>query len=190
MFLYAYSLFKTNKKYKEGFYVYGPKVTKTFNLKTAQGVTNYIARYASHPAISESRILSMDTEENTITWFYDPHEDDNIKDKAFKKGRQTVTDNVFDFMIKLVRHIPDKGVHLIRYYGFYANKSTKKIGSFEKILSKASISLAKSKLKFRSMIKSSYKFDPCLCHCGFFMNLNYEQSSLPNSRKRGFTSDA
>lgn len=181
---------RLNKKYKEGFYVYGPKVTKTFNLKTAQGVTNYIARYASHPAISESRILSMDTEENTITWFYDPHEDDNIKDKAFKKGRQTVTDNVFDFMIKLVRHIPDKGVHLIRYYGFYANKSTKKIGSFEKILSKASISLAKSKLKFRSMIKSSYKFDPCLCHCGFFMNLNYEQSSLPNSRKRGFTSDA
>ena len=95
----------------------------------------------------------MDTVLNTVTWFYDPYEDDNIKDDALKQGRQTMTDNVFDFMIKLVRHIPDKGVHLIRYYGFYANKSTKKTSLFKKILSKASISMIKSKLKFASMIK-------------------------------------
>lgn len=39
-------------------------------------MANYIARYASHPAISERRILKWDKLNKTITWFYEPHEDD------------------------------------------------------------------------------------------------------------------
>ena len=35
-------------------------------------LTNYITRYASHPPISERRIISINDDNHTITWFYDP----------------------------------------------------------------------------------------------------------------------
>jgi hypothetical protein len=85
--------------------------------------------------------------------------------------------------------MPDKGCHLIRYYGFYANISTSKISLFKKLRQKSSIKFAKSKLTFRSMIKSTYHYDPLLCLCGFVMKLNFDSSYLP-SRKRGLISDA
>lgn len=178
-----------NNKYKKGFYTYGPQVSKSFSLSSAKGVSDYIARYASHPAISESRIQALDLENHTVTWFYDPHEDDDIVDEASKQGCQVVTEHIFTFIKKLIRHIPDKGCHLIRYYGFYANKSTSKISSFKKLRQKSSIRYDLAKTKFRSMIKSTYHYDPLLCPCGSVMKLNLDSSFLP-SRKRGLISDA
>jgi hypothetical protein len=178
-----------NNKYKKGFYTYGPQVSKSFSLSSAKGVSDYIARYASHPAISESRIQALDLENHTVTWFYDPHEDDDIVDEASKQGRQVVTEHVFTFIKKLIHHIPDKGCHLIRYYGFYANKSTSKISSFKKLRQKSSIRYDLAKTKFRSMIKSTYHYDPLLCPCGSVMKLNLDSSFLP-LRKRGLISDA
>ena len=68
-------------------------------------MTEYIARYVSHPAIAESRITNVDYINDTITYYYDPHEDE--KDKA---GRQYLTESVYIFIGKLIKHIPDKGV--------------------------------------------------------------------------------
>ena len=109
--------------YKDGFYVYGSKFnnfnTTTFNMKT---LTNYITRYASHPPISKRRIISINDDNLTITWFYDSNEDDDVKDEELKLGKQIITENIFSFMSKLIIHIPDKKFQIIRYYGFYANR--------------------------------------------------------------------
>ena len=45
-------------------------------------LARYVARYASHPPISEGRIDRFDKEAGTVTWHYDPHEDDGLR-----KGR-------------------------------------------------------------------------------------------------------
>ena len=102
--------------YPHGYYFYGPQINKDkTTINDIKSLTNYIARYASHPAISERRITSLNIENDTVTWFYDPHEDDDITNESLKMGRQEITEDVFDFMGKLIKHIPDKGFQQIRY---------------------------------------------------------------------------
>ena len=64
-------------------------------------LTNYIARYASHPPISEKRILEFDEIKNTVTWYYDPHEDDDIIDEVFLPFYlgQLILYNPFQFLL-------------------------------------------------------------------------------------------
>ena len=72
-------------KYKDGCYFYGTKLNKKEStIKDSQTLTNYIARYASHPPISERRIVNIDYSKNLVTWFFDPHEDDDINDEDKK----------------------------------------------------------------------------------------------------------
>lgn len=77
-------------KFTDGFYVYEPQMEGTSISGTRQ-LAKYVTRYASHPAISESRIDSFDSETKTVTWHYEPHEDDTRKEEE-KLGTQTVTD--------------------------------------------------------------------------------------------------
>lgn len=79
---------KLVNEHKKGFYVYGPQLNKESTLKDAKALTNYIVRYAAHPAISEKRIVSINYQTNRIKWFYDPQEDDDIQDEEKKIGRQ------------------------------------------------------------------------------------------------------
>jgi hypothetical protein len=179
-----------NKKYKKGFYTYGPQVNKESTIKSVKRIADYIARYASHPAISETRIEHLDEVKHQITWHFDPHEDDSIKDPELRLGRQVKTEHVFEFMARLVRHIPDKGFHLLRYYGFYANRTNKQTSNHKKLVSSAQINALKRKLHWRLLIQSTYRFDPLLCHCGSKMVFNLDASYLPNLRKARFISDA
>lgn len=57
------------RRYKDGFYVHGPanKKSKSY-VKSSKETADYISRYASHPPISESNILSLDEDGHTITW--------------------------------------------------------------------------------------------------------------------------
>lgn len=73
-----------------GFYVYAPSI-KSINTNDNKSLIQYVFRYAGHPAISESRITSVDYINNTISYYYDPHEDDNIEFENSKLGRQFVT---------------------------------------------------------------------------------------------------
>ena len=117
------------KEYKDGFYVYGPaSKNHSSHIKTAKGAANYISRYASHPPIAESNILALDTDNNKVTWTYTPHE-------APRKPI-VVTESVYDFIAKLVRHIPDHGFHVLRYYGFYANRSSYRLTKKKKLFDK------------------------------------------------------
>ena len=110
-----------NSKYTKGFYVFGPELENQ-SISSINTITKYVARYASHPAISERRITNIDYSNHTVTRFYNPHEDDDILDEVFKKGRQYITEHVFEFMKRLIIHIPDLGFQTIRYYGFFQTK--------------------------------------------------------------------
>ena len=82
---------------------------------------------AAYPPTSERRIISINKDNHTITWFYDSHEDDDVKDEELKLGKQIITEDIFSFMSKLIIHIPDKNFKIIRYYGFYANRFINKL---------------------------------------------------------------
>ncbi len=72
----------------------------------------YIGRYAKRPAISETRIKYYSKLENVVKLEY--------RDKLTKETK-LMTMSVMDFIGLLVRHIPEKHFHVIRYYGIYAN---------------------------------------------------------------------
>lgn len=163
--------------YKDGFYVHGPKL-KTISLRSMKILTKYITRYASHPPISERRISKVDYINHTVSWFYDPHEDDHLPEDENKKGRQFITEHVFDFMKRLLIHINDNNFKTIRYFGFYSNRSK---------LDNHSFLFEQSKLKQMHLntfwirgIYTTFGFNPLICDvCKNRMTLNLNESYLP-----------
>lgn len=168
------TMYKENKK---GFYVHAPK-RQGKSKRATKSLIDYVLRYASHPAMSESRIIKYDKENKTIEYFYDPHEDDGCEVPEDQLGRQFVKESVFTFIGKLIRHIPNKGVHVSRYYGYYANKSKIDVSNEPKVYSQTEIKMRKNDLKWNVRLKRVYGYDKLLCHCGATMILNYELSSL------------
>lgn len=156
------------KNLENGFYVHAPQ-TECKSPKQIKRIVNYVSRYAGHPAMSESRILKYDKENKMVYYYYDPHEDDAIINEDDKIGRQYVTESVYDFIKKLIVHIPQERVHTTRYYGFYANHSSLDVKHQPKLFKMVEINELKKKLSWRERLLSSYKYDPLLCHCGATM---------------------
>ena len=101
-----------NRLYKDhpkGFYVYAKFKSNdndSKNSKNIQGCcVNYFIRYAGRPAMAENRITEYNKESNTVSWFYNDHKDEK---------RHDVTDNVIDFINRLIIHIPDYHFLIIR----------------------------------------------------------------------------
>ena len=160
------------------YYVYGPKFSrgKTTTRDVAE-LTHYIARYASHPAISERRISSFDPKAMTVTWFYDPHEDDDVKDESEKRGRQYVTESAEDFIKRLLIHVPDKGFQQIRYYGFYSNKCKTEPNTGLLFTPSELAKMAEDNTWAKGLWKS-FGYDPTWCKCGARMEVNYDLSDF------------
>ena len=156
------------KKKDSGFYVNAPQ-KECKSPKQIKRIVNYVCRYAGHPAMSESRIISYNKNTKMIIYYYDPHEDDAIINDDDKIGRQYVEETVYEFMAKLIVHIPEKSVHTTRYYGFYANHSSLDTVHQPKLFKWEEISKMKSNLDWRLRLIQSYKYDPLLCHCGATM---------------------
>ena len=97
-----------NRLYKDhpkGFYVYAKfksndndsnDASSNKNSKDIQGCVNYFIRYAGRPAMAENRITEYNKESKTVSWFYNDHKDEK---------RHDVTDNVIDFINRLIIHI-------------------------------------------------------------------------------------
>lgn len=169
------------KRYPQGYYAYGPKINKKYdNRLSVKNLTKYIARYASHPAIAESRILKVDYKNHTIKYFYDPHEDDLLdEDDPNRKGRQYIDESVFVFMKKLVRHIPNKGFHNIRYYGFYSKHSKIDTSSINPLYTTNELRKMKTNINWNKKMKLTYGYEPLLCTCGTTMEFCRELSFFP-----------
>jgi len=172
------------KRYPDGYYAHGPKLKdKNNNRLSVKKLTSYIARYASHPAIAESRILNVDYSNATITYYYDPHEDDLLdEDDPNRLGRQEVTESVFVFMKKLVRHIPNKGFHTIRYCGFYAKHTNQDLSKLKKLYTTNEINKMKSNINWNKKLKLTYNYEPLLCTCGHYMKFCPELSFIPDKK--------
>lgn len=166
------------KKYPYGFYAHGPKLKQNTRI-SIKAITKYVARYVSHPAIAESRITSLDYVNKTITYYYEPHEDDHVDDPNQKMGTQYVTESVFTFIAKLIRHIPDKYFHLVRYYGFYSNRTLKNKDKYQSLYTNQELIKIKNDNYWINHLIATYKYNPLLCHCGAYMNLSLELSYLP-----------
>ena len=122
------------------------------------------------------KIESQNKESNTVSWFYNDHKDEK---------RYDVTDNVIDFINRLIIHIPDYHFLTTRYYGFYANASKKtldKVHALLKILKNKDYSretrtkVLKNKLnkfKYRTRLIDSFNRDPIQCKCGSIMQYTY-----------------
>ncbi len=140
-------------EYLDGFYVHAPY--SDFN--SPETVANYITRYIGRPAMAQSRILNYDGE--TVTFWYQRHEDNE---------RVVETIPAFDFIKRLIIHIPEKHFHMLRYYGIYAKNHP----MADKLVLLMPEHHAKVRHKLRRWawrIELSFGHDPLKCSCGEYM---------------------
>jgi hypothetical protein len=142
-----------------GFYVYAPPI-KNFNA----GVINYITRYAGRPVLAQSRIISYDGK--TVSFTYTPHGSNELV---------TETVSVFEFIKKLIIHIPERNFKMIRYSGFYCVHNPKHIQSLKQAKRFEPSHLARLKstaTSWRKLIMASFGHDPLKCiYCGGTLEL-------------------
>ena len=150
------SLYANNES---GFYVYAPPI-KNFNA----GVINYITRYTGRPVLAQSRIIGYTGD--TVTFTYTPHDSNELV---------TQTVSVFDFIKKLIIHIPERNFKMIRYFGFYCAHNLKYVQyllhakRFEGFQIMRLKSIYKS---WRNLIKFTFGHDPIKCiYCGDILQL-------------------
>ena len=147
---------KIYKNNKDGFYVHAKN-----EIKSAKIAAKYIGRYVGRPAIAESRIIAYDGE--SVTFKYKRHEDNKeIIEKV----------PVFEFIKKVIIHIPDKNFKMVRYFGLYSRRCKDK-DQFIKMIDKKIVQIKKSIEKWEYRILASFGVDPCKCSkCGGKMRFN------------------
>ena len=141
-----------------GFYVNAPPV-KHFNA----GVVNYIVRYAGRPVLAQSRIKDYDGK--SVTFTYTPHGSDELAEE---------TVSVFEFIKRLIIHIPDRNFKMIRYFGFYAcghNKHALYKLREKRVNPKILENMRKIYKSWQKRIWFSFLLDPLKCTCGSFFEL-------------------
>lgn len=72
------------------------------------GVITYLARYVRGGPISNRRILFAD--DSVVRFRYKDHRDGRSKELTLP-SRQ--------FLIRILQHVPDRSMHVVRYYGLY-----------------------------------------------------------------------
>ena len=116
--------------------------------------------------MAESRIIDYDG--TLVTFWYQRHNDNLI---IIEKV------HAFEFISRLIIHIPDKNFKQIRFYGAYHN-STKITIDIAKFLSKEKVNVMKSLNSWKSMITLSFSINPLFCDvCNTFME--YNKSTYP-----------
>lgn len=149
---------KLYAEHKPGFYVNAPPV-KNFS----SGVINYIVRYVGRPVLAQSRITNYDGK--SVSFTYTPHGSDTLV---------TETLPVFDFMKRLIIHIPDRNFKMIRYYGFYSVRNAKHKQYLLRAKRMTSAMLKNLRCTYKSWrkrIQLSFNYDPLKCACGAYMEL-------------------
>lgn len=155
-------------EYKNGFYVYA----KPDNISSINQTINYVVRYTGRPAMAQSRILDYDG--TYVKYYYERHEDG-------KRVEEII--HAYEFIKRLIKHIPDKNFKVVRYYGLYAkeHRQSKKIF---KLLNQTQIEIRQQLRKWNLAIELSFGYDPTKCDCGgklIFFELKVPTKTLPNS---------
>lgn len=159
------------KENDQGFYVHAPN--KSDDFKDHKKLVDYVLRYTGRPAMAQSRIIL--TYEDMVEYYYEPHEDDHLPDEE-KEGRVIVTVHEYEFIKKLIIHIPNREFKTIRYYGLYSSKGRKRRKNFKR---KVSYRNLHKPLKWRNLIYKTFKYDILKCECGALMEYKRESSYFP-----------
>ncbi len=140
-----------NKVYslsQNGFYVRAKKN----EFPDSKKAISYVLRYCGRPCFAEYRIIDIDNKD-FISFWYQRHEDDFFVVEKI---------HIFDFMARLIRHIPDDQFKMIRYYGFYASKKHKLYHSARKLIPEFKLAFKKSMNTWRNLLVTSFNIDPLL----------------------------
>jgi len=128
-------------------------------LNNASETVAYVGRYAKRPCLSEAKITAYEKELDLVRF--------NYRDKLTQE-HQSISFTVNGFIGALVRHVPEKGFNMIRYYGMYANVLKWKI---LKILAARLIYLygrvyllfEPNIMSWRERVKEATALDPLFC---------------------------
>ena len=143
-----------------GFYVRAKK-NEFPNSKKA---ISYILRYCGRPCFAEYSIIDIDNND-FITFWYQRHEDDKFVVESI---------HIFEWISRLIRHIPDRNFKTIRYYGIYASHKHQLYNTCKTLIDKAKLPFYKSLNKWRNLIIISFNKDPLKCpNCGSIMKFKY-----------------
>ena len=135
--------------YNNGFYVRAKKQ----EFPNSKAAISYILRYCGRPCFAQYRIIDID-HDDFISFWYQRHEDDFFVVERI---------HIFEFIARLIRHIPDPQFKTIRYYGFYASRKHKLYHSCRMLINKIKLPFYKSLNKWRMLLISSFNKDPLIC---------------------------
>ncbi len=133
-----------------------------------EGLEN-LARYIIRASFSQERmtyIAADKSADGTAKVIYES-----------KDAKTSKTFDALDWLAQLVTHIPNKGEQMVRYYGFYSNKSRglrKKAGTDDEVpaLIDSDISRKAFRKNWARLIQKVYNVDPLLCpKCLEFMKV-------------------
>ena len=152
------------QRYPKGFYVNAEK-----RMKNAKGAAKYIGRYLARPAIAEYRIVNYDG--RNVEFWYEDHQTGK---------RVDVKISVYEFLKKLLQHIPPKHFRMVGRFGLYSRRSYKKANqvlSLYSFMRTKQLSLLletkeKRRKSYRQRMIESFEKDPLLCPgCNKVMDL-------------------
>lgn len=89
----------------------------------ANGVFKYVGRYIRRGPISERRIIGYDGEQITIAYAH-----------REKHDKPTFKLSAFDFIRRILGHVPEKGTHVVRSFGLFHPNCRKKLNIARKLL--------------------------------------------------------
>lgn len=143
-----------------GFYVRAKK-NEFPNSKKA---ISYILRYCGRPCFAQYRILDIDNSD-FITFWYQRHEDDKFVVEKI---------HVFEWISRLIRHIPDRHFKTIRYYGIYSSHKHNLYHTCRLLINKLKLPFYKSLNSWRNLMLITFNIDPLKCpNCGSTMKFEY-----------------
>ena len=142
------------REYDNGFYV---RAKKNEFPNSKKGV-EYVLRYCGRPCFAQYRII--DIQDDYITFWYQRHEDDKFVVEKI---------HIFEFIGRLIRHIPEKHFKTIRYYGIYSSHSHPLMKFARKLIDKTKVAFYKGLNKWRNLSIISFNKDPLQCSCGAIM---------------------
>ena len=170
-----YKKFKAlvNQIYKDdenGFYVYGPEA-KDDSISSIDELIQYVVRYTARPVMAQSRITDYDPDKKEIAYYYEDHKTNE---------RVDVRESVYDFIGKLIIHIPEEQFKMVRYYGIYAT-GKHKLKKFMRVIRMKYKKIEFKKFCYRRTLISVFNTDPLLCTCGHYME--YVDNYIPDLRR-------
>lgn len=163
------SLFKEHKK---GFVIYGKR---RFHKSEAMKVVRYVGRYVRHPPIAESRIISYGREK--VRFWY--------RESGSKK-KVIVTLGKFEFIRRLLSHVPEKNFKIARCYGIYSRKSKTQI-QMEFSMDVRGEDMRIEDFSWRAWLIRSFNIDPLICNeCNgrmYFVGIQINKEEIDNLDK-------